>query len=297
MKKIPFRSGFVAIVGRPNVGKSTLLNRILGEKIVITSDKPQTTRNRVKGIHNLPGAQIVFMDTPGIHRATSLLNKYMVEEACSSIRETDLVLYLAEAASTDLGKEKHILGLLASAGKPVMLVLNKIDLVARETLLERIAVYSALYPFKEIVPVSAQNGDGVGRLVECVVGCLPEGPLYFPGDILTDLPERFIVAEIIREKVFRLTRDEIPYSVAVEIESFKERPNGLVAISAVINVERDSQKGIVIGKRGAMLKRIGSEARCGIEAFLDTKAFLELFVRVRRDWSENPRMLKEMGYE
>jgi GTP-binding protein Era len=297
VKKTPFRSGFVAIVGRPNVGKSTLLNRIMGEKIVITSDKPQTTRNRVKGIHNIPGAQIVFMDTPGIHRATSLLNRYMVEEACSSIRETDLVLYLAEAASNDLGREKEVLEILAAAGKPVILVLNKIDLTAKDTLLERISAYSALYPFKEVVPVSAQTGDGVGRLVECVAGSLPEGPLYFPDDILTDLPERFIVAEIIREKVFRLTRDEIPYSTAVEIESFKERPNGLVAISAVINVERDSQKGIVIGKRGAMLKRIGSEARRGIEAFLDTKVFLELFVRVRRDWSENPRMLKEMGYE
>ena len=293
----PFRSGFVSIIGRPNVGKSTLLNRILGEKIVITSDKPQTTRNRIKGIHNIPGGQIVFIDTPGIHRATSLLNRYMVEEAQASIREVDLVLFLAEADTAEQGREAQILGLLAAAKAPVILALNKIDLVAKATLLERIATYAALYPFSDIVPVSALSGDGVGRLVECVAKYLPEGPLYFPDDILTDVPERFIVAEIIREKVFRLTHDEIPYSTAIEIESFKERPDGLVAIAAMINVERDSQKGIIIGKRGSMLKRIGTDARREIEQFLDTRVFLELFVKVRRDWSEDRRALKEMGYE
>jgi len=292
-----FRSGFVSIIGRPNVGKSTLLNRILGEKIVITSDKPQTTRNRIKGIHNIPGGQIVFIDTPGIHRATSLLNRYMVDEAQASIREVDLVLFLTEADSAEQRREAQILELLAAASSPVILVLNKIDLVAKETLLERIAAFASLYPFREIVPVSALSGDGVERLVECVAKYLPEGPLYFPDDILTDLPERFIVAEIIREKVFRLTRDEIPYSTAIEIESFKERPDGLVAISARINVERDSQKGIIIGKRGAMLKKIGTDARSEIERFLDTRVFLELFVKVRRDWSEDRRALKEMGYE
>jgi len=292
-----FRSGFVSIIGRPNVGKSTLLNRILGEKIVITSDKPQTTRNRIKGIHNIPGGQIVFIDTPGIHRATSLLNRYMVDEAQASIREVDLVLFLTEADSAEQRREAQILELLAAASSPVILVLNKIDLVAKETLLERISAFSALYPFREIVPVSALSGDGVERLVECVAKYLPEGPLYFPDDLLTDLPERFIVAEIIREKVFRLTHDEIPYSTAIEIESFKERPDGLVAIAAAINVERDSQKGIIIGKRGAMLKKIGTEARREIEQFLDTRVFLELFVKVRRDWSEDRLALKEMGYE
>jgi GTP-binding protein Era len=279
------------------VGKSTLLNRILGEKIVITSDKPQTTRNRIKGIHNIPGGQIVFIDTPGIHRATSLLNRYMVDEAQASIREVDLVLFLTEADSAEQRREAQILELLAAASSPVILVLNKIDLVAKETLLERISAFSALFPFREIVPVSALSGDGVERLVECVAKYLPEGPLYFPDDILTDLPERFIVAEIIREKVFRLTRDEVPYSTAIEIESFKERPDGLVAIAAAINVERDSQKGIIIGKRGAMLKKIGTEARREIEQFLDTRVFLELFVKVRRDWSEDRLALKEMGYE
>jgi GTP-binding protein Era len=293
----PFRSGFVSIIGRPNVGKSTLLNCILGEKIVITSDKPQTTRNRIKGIHNIPGAQIVFIDTPGIHRATSLLNKFMVEEALASIRDVDVILILMEANSSDGSRGAQILEILAEVTTPVILVLNKIDLAAKGALLESIAAYDALYPFKEIIPVCALSGDGVEHLVNCVAGYLPEGPLYFPDDILTDLPERFIVAEIIREKIFRLTRDEVPYSTAVEVENFKERQDGLISIGAVINVERDSQKGIIIGKKGAMLKKIGIEARLEIEQFLATRIFLELFVRVHRDWSEDPRALKDMGYE
>ncbi|HTP66551.1 MAG TPA: GTPase Era [Geobacteraceae bacterium] len=294
----PFRSGFVSIIGRPNVGKSTLLNRILGEKVVITSDKPQTTRNRIKGIHNMSGAQIIFIDTPGIHRAKSLLNRYMVEEALASVREVDLILFLAEADSTAASRETQVLELLGEVAKPVFLVLNKIDLVAKERLLEMIADYAQLYPFKEIIPVSAMTGDGVDRLVDCVYTYLPEGPLYFPDDILSDVPERFIVAEIIREKIFLLTHDEVPYSTAVVVESFKEKQGGaLIAITAAINVERDSQKGIIIGKRGAMLKRIGTAARLEIEGLLDTRVFLELFVKVRRDWSEDPRMMKEMGYE
>lgn len=294
----PFRSGFVSIIGRPNVGKSTLLNSILGEKIVITSDKPQTTRNRIKGIHNIPGAQIVFIDTPGIHRAKSMLNRYMVEEALASIREVDLILFLVEADALPGSQESLILEMLAEVKTPVILVINKIDLVAKEALLAWIERYARLYPFREIIPVAALTGDGVERVVTAVHSLLPEGPLYFPDEILTDVPERFIVAEIIREKVFRLTRDEVPYSVAVEVESFKERPDGsLISISAVINVERDSQKGIVIGRKGEMLKKIGMEARREIEQLLDAKVFLELFVRVRKDWSENPRMLRELGYE
>ncbi len=293
-----FRSGFVSIIGRPNAGKSTLLNSILGEKIVITSDKPQTTRNRIKGIHNIPGAQIVFIDTPGIHRAKSMLNKYMVEEALASIREVDVILLIVEADAPAGSGDALILELLAEVATPVLLVINKIDLVPKEALLASIERYAQLYPFREIVPVSALSGDGVERVVELVRSYLPEGPLYFPDEILTDLPERFIVAEIIREKVFRLTRDEVPYSVAVEVESFKERPDGaLISIAAVINVERDSQKGIVIGRKGDMLKKIGMQARREIEQLLDSKVFLELFVRVRKDWSENPRLLKELGYE
>jgi len=294
----PFRSGFVAIIGRPNVGKSTLLNRILGEKIVITSDKPQTTRNRIKGIHNVTGAQMVFIDTPGIHRATSLLNRYMVDEALASIREVDVILFLVEADAPAGSQEALILELVGALTAPVVLVINKIDLVPKSTLLETIEQFARLFPFREVIPVSARTGDGVERVVAAVYDLLPEGPVYFPDDILTDLPERFIVAEIIREKVFRLTRDEIPYSTAVEVESFKERQDGsLIAIAAVINVERDSQKGIIIGRKGDMLKKIGMQARREIEQLLDAKVFLELFVRVRKDWSENQRMLKELGYE
>jgi len=297
MSTTDFHSGFVSIVGRPNVGKSTLLNRILGEKLVITSDKPQTTRNRIKGIHNVPGGQIVFIDTPGIHRAKSKLNRYMVDEALAAVQGVDVILFLVEASAQpdkEFGMLKEV---LAGVSAPVILALNKIDLLAKEQLLERLQSYAAAYPFKEIVPVSAATGDNVELLVSLVHSLLPHGPCYFPDDILTDLPERFIVAEIIREKIFRLTRDEVPYATAVVVDSFKERPDGLVSISATINVERDTQKGIVIGKKGAMLKKIGSQARQEIERLLDTKVFLELFVRVSGEWSENSRLLKEFGYE
>ncbi|ACM20509.1 GTP-binding protein Era [Geotalea daltonii FRC-32] len=297
MTEQQFHSGFVSIIGRPNVGKSTLLNKILGDKIVITSDKPQTTRNRIQGIHNLPGCQIVFIDTPGIHRAKSRLNKYMVDVALSSIKEVDVILFLVEADTKPANQEETILGALASAEAPVVLVINKVDLVAKESLLEKMAAYSGLYPFREVIPVSALTGDNTGRLVQVVRDLLPEGPPYFPDDILTDVPERFVVAEIVREKVFRLTHDEVPYSVAVVVESFKERDDGLILISAVINVERDSQKGIIIGRKGEMLKKIGMQARREIEELLDTRIFLELFVRVSREWSENKQMLKEFGYE
>lgn len=297
MSATPFRSGFVALIGRPNVGKSTLLNSVLGEKIVITSDKPQTTRNRIQGIHNLPDAQLIFIDTPGIHRATSRLNKSMVDQALAAITEVDLILLLVEAHRPPGERERELVGLLGGVRVPVMLVLNKIDLVDKAVLLERIAAYRELYPFREIVPVSAERGEGVERLVALVRDGLPEGPVYFPDDIITDVPERFIAAEIIREKVFRLTRDEIPFSTAVEVDSFKERQDGsLVSIAATITVERDSQKGIVIGRRGAMLKRIGMDARQELERFLNSKVFLELFVRVRKDWSEDPKQLKDFGY-
>lgn len=298
MSEKPFHSGFVSIIGRPNVGKSTMLNRILGDKITITSDKPQTTRNRVQGIFNRPDAQIIFVDTPGIHQPRSILNKFMVETALASIKGVDVVLFLVEADSASAGRERQILEILKDAEVPVILVFNKIDLVEKEALLEMISSFAPLHPFREIIPVSALNGDGVERLVNLVCRYLPEGPRYFPDDILTDLPERFIVAEIIREKVFRMTRDEVPYSVAVMIDSFKERDDGsLISISATINVERDSQKGIIIGKKGEMLKKIGTQARKDIEELLGSRVFLELFVKVRRDWSESKHMLKEFGYE
>lgn len=296
MSEKKFRSGFVSIVGRPNVGKSTLLNRILGEKLVITSDKPQTTRNRVKGIHNIPGGQIVFIDTPGIHRAKSRLNQFMVEEALAAVQGVDVILFLVDCAANPAKEAAMVREILSGVSIPVILVMNKIDLLPKGELLERMQSYGEVYPFREIVPVSASSGDGVEQLVQLVHALLPEGPCYFPDDILTDLPERFIVAEIIREKIFRLTHDEVPYATAVVVDSFKERPDGLVTIQATINVERDSQKAIVIGKKGEMLKRIGTQARQEIERLLDTRVFLELFVRVSGEWSDNSRLLKEFGY-
>lgn len=293
-----FHSGFVAIVGRPNVGKSTLLNRILGEKLVITSDKPQTTRNRIQGICNQPGAQIVFIDTPGIHRARSRLNRALVDAAMGALQGVDLVLCVVEATVTPEREWQEMAESLAKATAPVFLVINKIDLVPKEMLLARIGEYASLFPFREIIPLSSLKGDGVDGLIATVAKVLPDGPAYFPDDILTDLPERFLAAEIVREKIFRLTRDEIPYGVAVVVESFKERPDSsLISISAAINVERDSQKGIIIGRKGEMLRRIGSLARKDLEDLLQTKVYLELFVRVQKDWSENSRMLKELGYE
>ncbi len=292
----PFHSGFAAIVGRPNVGKSTLLNAILGEKIVITSDKPQTTRNRIQGIHNVPAGQVIFVDTPGVHRAKSKLNRSLVDTAMEAMQGVDVILFLVEANSNPSAEKEMIDELLTGVTAPVFLVINKVDLVDKGRLLQTMETYNTFFPFREIIPVSAQKGDGVEHLVEVVCRYLPEGPAYFPDDILTDLPERFVVAEMIREKVFRLTHDEVPYSVAVQVESFKERPNGLIAISAAIIVERDSQKGIIIGKRGEMLKRIGTAARLEIERFLAEKVFLELFVKVSRDWSDNPQKLKEFGY-
>jgi len=296
MKKNSFTSGFVSIVGRPNVGKSTLLNRIIGEKIVITSDKPQTTRNRIQGIHNIPDGQIVFIDTPGIHAGRSRLNKSMVDAALSAISGVDLLLLVVDA--TGQPDEKLVRDVLEGVRTPVILAINKVDLLAdKGILLEKISAWAGLHPFREIVPLSAASGDGVEHLVETISGYLPEGPPLFPEDILTDMPEKFICGEMIREKVFRLTRDEIPYSTAVEIESFTERPNGVVAISAAIILERETQKGIVIGKKGEMLKRIGSQARSDIERLLGTRVFLELFVKVVENWSERTSKLREFGYE
>ena len=296
MIKNGFKSGFVSIIGRPNVGKSTLLNAIIGEKIVITSDKPQTTRNRIQGIHNIAAGQIVFIDTPGIHAGRSRLNKSMVDVARSAISGVDLLLLVVDASA---GVDTDIVGdILKNVRVPVVLVLNKIDLLADKNLvLKKISDWAALYPFREIVPISAGRSDGVEHLVSVIAGYLPEGPAMFPDDILTDMPEKFIVAEMIREKVFRLTRDEIPYSTAVVVESFIERENGVIAISAAIMLERATQKGIIIGHKGEMLKKIGSQARADIERLLDTRVFLELFVKVVENWSERPSKLRELGYE
>lgn len=302
----PFKSGFVSIIGRPNVGKSTLLNTILGEKIAIVSPKPQTTRNRIRGIKNMEDAQIIFLDTPGIHSDKGYLNEFMIKEAISVIEDVDVIIYLVEASKTLEKDDSLIIDNLRRIKSPVLLGINKTDITRKDNILPLINEYSKLYPFKEIIPISATRGEGIETLVKLVVELLPEGPKYFPEDILTDLPERFIVAEIVREKIFKLTRQEIPYSTAVVIDSFKENPKlvpagnkqgkGLVSISATINVERDSQKGIIIGKGGKMLKEIGTLARMDIEKLLGAKVYLELFVKVEKDWTKDKKLLKEFGY-
>jgi len=296
-----FKSGFVAIIGRPNVGKSTLLNAILGEKIAIVSKKPQTTRNKIRGIKNIENAQIIFLDTPGIHTAKGYLNKFMVKEALSALEDVDCIIYMVEAAREVIEEELFIIEnfkKVAPDGQPpVILCINKTDMAEKNKLLPLIDQYSRLYAFKEIIPLSAAKGEGVDELLKLIIQLLPEGPKYFPEDILTDLPERFVAAEIVREKVFEFTKQEIPYSTAVVVDRFKENPQKkLVSISATINVERDSQKGIIIGKKGSMLKQIGTRARIDIERLLGTKVFLELFVKVQKDWTKDKKMLKEFGY-
>lgn len=290
-----FRSGFISIIGRPNSGKSTLLNAFLGSKISIVSDKPQTTRNTVRGVKNLKDAQIIFIDTPGIHRGKGLLNEFMVKEALASIRDVDGVVYLVEADRPVSEDDRYIVEGLKGLKCPVVLGLNKVDRVEKQKILPLIDGFSKMYPFKQIVPLSALKGEGVELLLDIITELLPEGPRYFPEDSVTDLPERFIVAEMVREKVFLFTEKEVPYSVAVTIDRFEEKKD-LVSISATINVERDSQKGIVIGRGGMMLKRIGSAARADIERLLGSKVYLELFVRVQKEWTKKPGALKDFGY-
>jgi GTP-binding protein Era len=293
-----FRSGFVSIVGRPNVGKSTLLNRILGQKIAITSDKPQTTRNRILGIHNLPDGQILFLDTPGIHRGRGRLNKYMVDQALAACSDVDIVMFLVEATDPPGGGDEFILNVLSRGGSPVFLVINKIDLVEKTALLPLIQAYAERFSFAAVLPVSGLTGEGVEEALGEIRSHLPEGPRYYPEDMITDLPERFIVAEMVREQVLRKTRDEIPYGVAVVVESFVEKPEkDLVVIGAVIHVQRETHKKIVLGKGGALIRDIGKAARREIERLLGTRVFLELFVRVQKNWTESERLLKEFGYE
>jgi len=297
-EEIEFHSGFVSIVGRPNVGKSTLLNRMLGQKIAITSDKPQTTRNRILGIHNFDQGQLLFIDTPGIHKPKGKLNRFMVDQAVSACSGIDLVLFLVEADDQPGGGDEYVLNILRNSGAKVALVINKIDLIAPQRLLKLIDAYSKRFDFCEVVPVSALTGDGVDRLIKAVEPYMPVGPSYYPEDMITDQPERVIVAEMIREKVMRRTHEELPYGVAVQVESFTEKPEkNLVVIQAVINVERDSHKKIIVGRRGQMIRTLGQDARYEIERFLGTKVYLELFVRVQKDWTQSDRMLRELGYE
>lgn len=296
-EKTSFKSGFVAIVGAPNVGKSTLLNRLLGEKIAITSRKPQTTRNRILGIVHRPGSQMVFIDTPGIHQATSPLNRRIVDAALKSLSDVDLILAMIDAAQPDPQAEKLLLNALEKNRQPAFLVINKIDRVQKPMLLGMIDRWNAAHNFAEIVPISAKQGLELETLVGAMETHLPPGPRYFPPDSITDLPERFIAGEMIREKVFRLTGQEIPYATVVTVEQFDEEPTRqLVTIEATIHVERASQKGIIIGNKGRKLKEIGRDARKEIERMLGTRVFLKLFVRVQKNWSRDTRALRRFGY-
>jgi GTP-binding protein Era len=292
-----FLSGFITIAGAPNAGKSTLLNRILGEKISITSQKPQTTRNRILGVAHRPGSQMVFIDTPGVHAARGELNIRIVDVALTALGDVDLVLLMADLATPAPSAEKLLVKALKNLKCPVILALNKTDLLPKNDVLPAIEAWSARHPFREIIPVSARQGDGVENLLSVMETYLPEGPPFFPEDSLTDLPSRFLVAEMIREKAFRLTGQEIPYAVAVTIDTFKEDPGkNLVRIEATIHVERDSQKGIIIGKKGTKLKQIGAAARKEIEQMLASRVYLKLFVRVQKNWSQDTKALRRFGY-
>jgi GTP-binding protein Era len=291
-----FRSGYVAIIGRPNVGKSTLLNRILGEKVAIVSPKPQTTRNRVSGIRTTETSQIVFIDTPGIHQGHSLINRRLMDTALHTLDDVDGVLWLLDAHDRIKQDEERIAETLRGVETPVLIGLNKIDLVAKGRLLPLMEKCAALLPGKEIVPVSALKGEGLEIVLDVVERWLPEGPQYFTEGEHTDQTERFLASEIVREKVFLLTREEIPYGVAVTIDEFTEKEEkNLIVIAATIHTERDSHKGILIGKHASMLKEIGKQAREELEGLLGCRIFLELFVRVDPGWTQDPRSLIEMG--
>jgi len=296
MAKPSFKSGFAAIIGRPNVGKSTLLNAVVGQKIAIMSDKPQTTRNRIQGVYTAEDAQIIFLDTPGIHKPKTKLGSHLNQVAESALNEVDVILFLVDAEAGIGRGDRYIIEQLKRVKTPVILVLNKIDKVGRDALLPLIDRYRQLHDFAEIIPISALNGDNVDTLLKEIIERLEEGPPYYPPDQVTDHPEQFICAELIREKVFHLTEEEVPHSVAVYIESMQARPNGVVHISAVIVVERESQKGILIGKNGSMLKEIGRRARQDIERLLGSRIYLELWVKVKKDWRNQELALRELGY-
>ena len=289
-----FQSGFITIVGAPNVGKSTLLNALIGEKISIVTPKPQTTRNRILGIKNLPQAQLIFVDTPGIHQTKRKLNKVLVETAKAALRESDIVIVMVEATALEPSDAfAAIVQALRETKVKTVLVINKIDVVEKSVVLPVIEKHTKSLDFQEVIPVSALTGSGVDLLEACLVDYLPEGPRYFPESMYTDQPERFIVAEIIREKVFLQLRKEIPYSVAVEVSEFKERKDGVIYIGASIWVERESQKGILVGKGGGMLKTIGSRARQEMERFLGTKVYLDLWVTIKKNWTQHDAAIKE----
>jgi GTP-binding protein Era len=292
-----FKSGYVAIAGTPNAGKSTLLNRMVGEKISITSKKPQTTRNRILGVLHRREVQIVFFDTPGVFEAKDKLNVRIVDAALSAVGDADLILVVIDVSQPESDAERFLVKQLQSQSRPVILALNKIDIVDKSLVLAGIDKWSRRYEFIEIIPISARHGTQVDELIAAMTEALPFGPPYFPEDTLTDVTERFIAAELIREQVFRLTGEEIPYATAVTIETFEEKKKGrLVNIEAAIHLERDSQKGIVIGKNGSKLKQIGTLSREQIEQLLGCKVYLKLFVRVQKNWRKDTRAIRRFGY-
>jgi len=290
------KSGFVAIIGRPNAGKSTLLNAFTGEKIAVISDKPQTTRNNILGIVNDKDAQVVFMDTPGIHRPKNKLGEFMVKEAQSSVKGVDAII-LVVSVDDNPSVNDDIINNIKGADVPVILVVNKTDSTEKENILPLIATYSQKMDFDEIIPISALKGDGVDILYNEILKRLEEGPMYFPEDMVTDQPERQIVAEIVREKALWCLDKEVPHGIAVEITEFKERADSSVYVGVTINCEKKSHKGIIIGKNGSMLKRIGQKARIDCEKFLGTKVFLEIWVKIKEDWRNSDFLIKNFGFD
>lgn len=290
-----YKSGFAALIGRPNVGKSTLMNCLIGQKIAITSNKPQTTRNRIQTVYTSREGQIVFVDTPGIHKAKNRLGDYMVNVAQRSLKEVDVILWLVEPSNFIGAGERHIIEQLQKIQLPIILVINKIDTVKKEELLGFIDTYRREMEFAEIVPVSALKGDNTGELLKCIMQYLPYGPAFYDEDTVTDQPQRQIVAELIREKALRCLEEEIPHGIAVTIEKMKWREK-IVDIEATIICERESHKGIIIGKQGSMLKKIGTNARKDIEKLLEDKVNLQLWVKVKKDWRDSEFLLKNFGY-
>ena len=301
MKDSKYKSGFVTLIGRPNVGKSTLMNQIIGQKIAITSDKPQTTRNRIQTVYTDERGQVIFLDTPGIHKAKNKLGEYMVNVAERTMSEVDLALWLVEPSTFIGAGEKHIAEQLGKVKTPVILVINKIDMVKKEEILRFMAAYKDICNFAEIIPVSALKGENTKVLLDEIYKYMPEGPQYYDEDTVTDQPERQIVAELVREKALRLLDDEIPHGIAVSIDRMKERPqthgnSPMIDIDATIVCDRDSHKGMIIGKNGSMLKQIGTQARREIENLLDCKVNLQLWVKVKKDWRDSDFLMKNFGY-
>ena len=291
------KTGFVSLIGRPNAGKSTLLNRLVGTKLAIVSDKPQTTRNRILGVRNYPDAQVVFLDTPGIHRPLHRMNVRMVDAAVDTIREVDVIGLVVDVTEPPGKGDQFVVDLVKHATAPVFLILNKIDLIKKSRLLPIIQQYATSGTFAEIVPVSAATGDNLDRLERAIIERLPEGEARYPEDYLTDQPERFFASEIVREKLLQFTRAEIPFSSAVVVDRFEEpaEPKGLLKLYCTIVVDRESQKPIVVGRGGEMIKRIGTAAREDLERFFDTRVFLDLHVRVKSEWRENDAVLDDIG--